>query len=119
MYRLLLVACGALADHAGFSKRGAEGRRLYPAAVDPFAVGAGGFACPVSTGGGAGSATVVWAAAASAGGALALIDSTLETCEKPPAASLAPGGQPPLASINEGLAIFERATSMVAAMVLN
>lgn len=28
MYRLLLVACGALADHAGFATRGAEGRRL-------------------------------------------------------------------------------------------
>jgi len=67
MCRLLLVACGALADHAGFSKRGAEGRRLYPAAVDPFAVGAGGFACPVSTGGGAGSTTVVCEAAAAGG----------------------------------------------------
>ena len=28
MYRVLLVACAALADHAGFTTRGPEGRRL-------------------------------------------------------------------------------------------
>ena len=28
MYRVLLVACGALASHSGFVTRGAEGRRL-------------------------------------------------------------------------------------------
>ena len=61
-------------------------------AVDPSAAGAGGFACPVSAGGAAGSATVVWGAAVAGGVAALGFRSRVEICEKPSAASLAPGG---------------------------
>ena len=91
-----------------------------PGAVDPFAAcGGGGFACPASTGGAAGSATVVCGAALAAGVAALGFRSRVEICEKPPAASLAPGGATSAARVCEGMARFERATSMVAAMVLN
>ena len=88
-------------------------------AVDPSAAGAGGFACPVSAGGAAGSATVVWGAAVAGGVAALGFRSRVEICEKPSAASLAPAGQPAQASTNDGFAIFERATSMVAELVRN
>ena len=62
MKRLLLVVCGALADHVGFTTRGAEGRRLC---------GGGG-------GGG--------------GGALIDFSTRVELCEKLSAALNSDGG---------------------------
>ena len=111
------AASGGAATAAGgaFSESAGD-----PAAVDPFAEGGGGGFISVATGvGGAGSATVVWGAAGAAGVAALGFRSRVETCEKPSAASLAPGGATPAA---RGMAIGvvgERATSMVASMVLN
>jgi len=91
-----------------------------PAAVDPFAEGGAGGFISVATGGvAAGSATVVWAAAAAGIVAALGFRSRVETCEKPSAASLAPGGATCEAC---GMAIgveAERATSMVPSYVLN
>ena len=54
-----------------------------PAAVDPFTSrGAGGFASIATGVGGAGSATVVWEAAAAAGGASLGFSTRVELCEK-------------------------------------
>ena len=92
------AATAAASSAAATAAGGAfsEFRAGDPAAVDPFAPPwGGGFACPGLTGGAAGAATVVGCEAAAAGAASpGKIDSTLEPCEKPPAASLAPAGQP-------------------------
>ena len=76
------AAGGAVSESAG-----------DPAAVDPFAAGgAGGFiSVATGVGGAAGSATFV-ALAVPAGVAAPGFRSRVEICEKPSAASLAPGG---------------------------
>ena len=83
------AASSAAAAAAGgaFSESAGDPAAVDPAAVDPFAsrVG-GGFACPVSTSGAAGAATVVWGAAAAAGVASVVFATRVELCEKASAA---------------------------------
>jgi len=90
-----------------------------PAAVDLSAAGAGGFACPVSTGGAAGSASVVWAAAALAGGASLGFSTRVELCEKPSAARIsgARATSAGLVAMRDVIATCQR--SAAAAKVLN
>ena len=106
---------GSAAAGGAFSESAGD-----PAAVDPFAAGGAGGFISVATGvGSAGSATVVWAAPAPGVVAVPGFRSRVEICEKPSAASLAPAGQPaPACGMAIGV-VAERATSMVAAMVLN
>ena len=89
------AATAAASSGAATAAGGAfsESRAGDPVVVDPFAVRGGcGFVASVSTGGAAGSATVVWAAARAAGGASLDFSTRVELCEKLSAALISEGG---------------------------